>query len=165
MQLRASFLNLQRRASATVADTGLSPLRDDDEAPVIRDLPDMYALGVASGHAQLLGELADALARDQAYLGGLSRAPPASPPDAARLVACEREYRALAARALLPLKMRADDSTIDRARLHTRYVLSLELKWLGSSIDERLDRGAPAVLRDPVNLEPPRLTLMIPQGD
>ena len=59
MRLRASFLTLWRRASATVADTDFSPLRDDDGAPVIRDLPDMYTLSVASDLAQLLDELTD----------------------------------------------------------------------------------------------------------
>ena len=38
---------------------GPSPLRDDDGAPVIRDLPDMYTLSVASDLAQLLDELTD----------------------------------------------------------------------------------------------------------
>ena len=161
MRLRAAFLALWRRASGTLAATGLSSLRDDDGAPVIRGLPGMYALSLSPERAQLLGELASALAsaltRDQAYLGGLSRAPPASPLGAARLLACKRDCRALAEIALPPLTEHAGDSTAERARLQARYVLSLGLKRLESSIDERLARGASAVLRDLVNLEPPRL--------
>ena len=38
-RLPAAFLALRGRAGAAVADTGLSPLRDDDEGPVDRDLP------------------------------------------------------------------------------------------------------------------------------
>ena len=37
--LRAGFLALWGRAGDAVADAGLSPLRDDDEGPVVRDLP------------------------------------------------------------------------------------------------------------------------------
>ena len=117
----------------------------------------MYTLIVASDHAQLLGELAGALTRDQAYLDGLSRAPPASPPGSVKLLACKRDYKKLAEIALPPLTELAGDSTAERARLQTRHVLSLRLQRLVSSIDERLARGAPAVLRDLVDLEPPRL--------
>ena len=64
-RLRAAFLALRGRAGDAVADAGLSPLRDDDEGPVVRDLPLPYTLGVTVDIAMLLGELADAAARDQ----------------------------------------------------------------------------------------------------
>ena len=63
-RLRAAFLALWRRAGATAADTGLSPLRDDDEEPAIRDLPAPYTLGVTWNIALQLDELAGAIARD-----------------------------------------------------------------------------------------------------
>ena len=110
MRLRAAFLTLWRRASDALADTGLPSLRHDDGARVIRGMPGMYALGAPPDHAQLFGELASALTLDQAHLGGLSWAAPASPLGTARLLACKRDYRALAEIALPSLTEHAGDS-------------------------------------------------------
>ena len=63
--MRAAFFALWGRAGAAVADTGLSPLRGDDEGPVVRDLPLPYTPGVTGNIAMLLEELAGAVARDQ----------------------------------------------------------------------------------------------------
>ena len=108
-----------------MTDAGLSPLRDDDEGPVVRDLPPPYTLAVAGDIAVLLEELADAAARDQRYLNGVGQAPPEPGLEAARLIACKRRYRRFEASALPSLTEQRGDVANDRARAQTRYVLLL----------------------------------------
>ena len=127
-RLRTDFLALWGGAGDAVANAGLSPLRDDDEGPVVRDLPLPYTPGVTGNIAVLLEELADAAAQDQRYLDGLGQAPPAPGLDAARLIACKRRYRRFAASVLPSLTARAGDAASDRARVQTRYVLLLRLQ-------------------------------------
>lgn len=139
-RLRAKILALWERAGDVVTDAGLSALRDDDEGPVVRDLPPTYTLGVAVGAAVLLEELADAVAQDQRYLDGVNQAPAEPGPDVARLIACKRGHRRLAASALPPLTGRGGDAASDRSRTQTRYVMVLRLQALETSLDVLIAR-------------------------
>ena len=124
-----------------IAVTDRPLLRDDDGVHVARGMPSICALSVSPDHAELLGELASAVALDQAYVDGLNRAVPTSPLDTARILACKLDCRMCAKGALPPLTKHAGGSAVGYARLQARYVLSLELQRLESPIDEYLSRG------------------------
>ena len=104
----------------------------------------MYALGVFPGHAQLLRELTSAITHDQAYIDWLGRAAPSAPADAARSKAFKLDYGPRVRIALPPLTEHTGDSAAGRTRLQARYVPSLGLQRLESSIDGYLTRGPSA---------------------